>query len=221
MLHINRSPHHWAHREVQHWKYNNCQILLVQGPMYLSNPNMEAVNNNTPICNEIVCQLIISPINKMITIPQLDYCWSLHKMPPYMLTGNRNKLLYIVRLAGCLKGEPFLFRPKHMSFIKVIHYVICVHFLQNPVCFKGFKLMLPGSHWRRLGVGMRSSSFHVAMIKVIIKKHSRLHFLETEQAERNASQYYLNHCHMERGGCKTHPQPLSAASCWHPMLIEQ
>ncbi len=43
-------------------------------------------------------------------------------------------------------------------------------------------------------------------------------FLETERAYRNASEYHLNHCHMEKGRSKTHPRPLPAALFQHIVL---
>ncbi len=44
-------------------------------------------------------------------------------------------------------------------------------------------------------------------------------FFETKQVYRNASDYHLNHCHMEKGGSNTHPRPLQAALFQHIMLI--
>ena len=44
-------------------------------------------------------------------------------------------------------------------------------------------------------------------------------FLETKGAHRNASEYHLNHCQMEKGGSNTHPRPLPAALFQHVVLI--
>ncbi len=45
-------------------------------------------------------------------------------------------------------------------------------------------------------------------------------FSETKQAERDASEYYPDHCHTERGGSKTHPIHSPADSCQHPVLTQ-
>ena len=65
--------------------------------------------------------------------------------------------------------------------------------------------MLIGIRWRVYGVGLRTSSVHVTMIGVI-------------QADRDASEYHPNHCHMDRGGSNTHPIHAPADSCQHPVL---
>ncbi len=43
-------------------------------------------------------------------------------------------------------------------------------------------------------------------------------FSETKQADRDASEYHPNHCHMDRGGSNTHPIHAPADSCQHPVL---
>ena len=43
-------------------------------------------------------------------------------------------------------------------------------------------------------------------------------FSETKQADRDASEYHLNHCHTDRGGSKTHPIHWPADSCQHTVL---
>ncbi len=39
-----------------------------------------------------------------------------------------------------------------------------------------------------------------------------------ERVHRNASEYHLNHCHMEKGESITHPRPLPAALFQHIVL---
>ena len=70
------------------------------------------------------------------------------------------------------------------------------------------------------GMGLISSSLQVPMIGVILRSTLKkvepkwlppgavldpLDFLETKPADQGASEYYPNHCHMERAGSKTHP----------------
>ncbi len=43
-------------------------------------------------------------------------------------------------------------------------------------------------------------------------------FSQTKQADRDASEYYPDHCHTERGGSKTHLIHSPADSCQHPVL---
>ena len=43
-------------------------------------------------------------------------------------------------------------------------------------------------------------------------------FLETKRVDSNASEYHLNHCHMEKGESKTQPRPLPAALFQHIVL---
>ncbi len=42
--------------------------------------------------------------------------------------------------------------------------------------------------------------------------------LETKRTDSNASEYHLNHCHMEKGGSKYQPRPLPAALFQHIVL---
>ena len=43
-------------------------------------------------------------------------------------------------------------------------------------------------------------------------------FSETKQADRDASEYYPDHCHTDKGGSKMHPIHSPADSCQHPVL---
>ena len=45
-----------------------------------------------------------------------------------------------------------------------------------------------------------------------------LDILETKRADRNASEYHLIYCHMEKGRSNTHPRPLLAALFLHRVL---
>ena len=41
----------------------------------------------------------------------------------------------------------------------------------------------------------------------------------SKRVDRNASEHHLNHCHMEKGGSKTHPRPLPAALFQHIVVM--
>ncbi len=45
-----------------------------------------------------------------------------------------------------------------------------------------------------------------SVIRIFCIIHSSSNPAATKRAERNASEYHINHCHMDGGGSKTHPE---------------
>ncbi len=72
--------------------------------------------------------------------------------------------------------------------------------------------MLEYSRWEGSGV---PSEYYRKSLSTHREPHG---FLKTKRADRNASEYHLNHCHMEKGLSKTHSRLLPAAMFQHIVL---
>ncbi len=81
----------------------------------------------------------------------------------------------------------------YLAFLLTLVTRACIKYSKVP------KVVLAGSRWQGFRVGLRSPPSPCGN-------------------DWDASKNHPNHSHMERGGPKTHPESLSAASCQHYLL---
>ncbi len=79
----------------------------------------------------------------------------------------------------------------------------------------GWVLDPPLSMWEWLGW------YSEASLWAGLDSEKFMSILETKRMDSNASEYDLNHCHMEKGGSKYQPRPRQAALFQHIVLTVQ